>query len=290
MKRRNLWWALGLAILLLAGCAPQQAQMTYIGAEEAKRVALETAGVSAAEAETITTDLSTRDGLDYYQVELSAGGQSYRYDIDALTGTVIDSSAPGSPPEDSLVTDADTFHTQQAAAQQPSQPSTQQAPPASQDAAAPVEGGTITADEAKAAALAHAGLTDGQVTFAKSKLDYEDGCQVWEVEFYTQDHQEYDYEIDARTGEVLSYDFDAESYTPPAPGSGNAITAEEAKKLALAQVPGATAADIRKFEVDYDDGRMEYEGEILYGGMEYDFEIDGYSGAIRSWEAEPAGR
>ena len=31
---------------------------------------------------------------------------------------------------------------------------------------------------------------------------------------------------------------------------------------------------------------MEYEGSILYNGMEYEFEIDGYSGAIRNWEAE----
>ena len=51
-------------------------------------------------------------------------------------------------------------------------------------------------------------------------------------------------------------------------------------------MPGATASNIREFKVDYDDGRVEYEGSILYNGMEYEFEIDGYSGAIRNWEAE----
>lgn len=54
--------------------------------------------------------------------------------------------------------------------------------------------------------------------------------------------------------------------------------------------PGATASDIREFETDYDDGRTEYEGKIVYDGMEYEFEIDGYSGAIRNWESEPVGR
>ena len=64
------------------------------------------------------------------------------------------------------------------------------------------------------------------------------------------------------------------------------ITEDEAKKIALAQVPGAKETDIRGFEIDYDDGRLEYEGSIFYGELEYEFEIDGYSGAIRSWEVE----
>ena len=68
--------------------------------------------------------------------------------------------------------------------------------------------------------------------------------------------------------------------------SSTEISDAEAKKIALAQVPGAKESDIREFEVDYDDGRLEYEGSIYYGEMEYEFEIDGYSGAIRSWEAE----
>ncbi|MCD7845568.1 MAG: PepSY domain-containing protein, partial [Oscillospiraceae bacterium] len=69
--------------------------------------------------------------------------------------------------------------------------------------------------------------------------------------------------------------------------STTTITAAEAKSIALAQVPGASSSNIREFETDYDDGRLQYEGKIIYNGMEYEFEIDGYSGAIRSWEAEP---
>ena len=51
-------------------------------------------------------------------------------------------------------------------------------------------------------------------------------------------------------------------------------------------MPGATASNIVEFEVDRDDGRLEYEGTIFYNGMEYEFTIDGYSGAIRSWEVD----
>ena len=65
------------------------------------------------------------------------------------------------------------------------------------------------------------------------------------------------------------------------------IGEDQARQIALAEVPGATVNDIYEFELDRDDGRLEYEGTIYYNGMEYEFTIDGYSGAIRSWEAEP---
>ena len=70
-------------------------------------------------------------------------------------------------------------------------------------------------------------------------------------------------------------------------GSGYTILAEEsAKQLALAQVPGAALSDITEFETDRDDGKIVYEGTICHGGMEYEFEIDAYSGAFRKWECE----
>ncbi|HJB04112.1 MAG TPA: PepSY domain-containing protein, partial [Candidatus Evtepia excrementipullorum] len=55
------------------------------------------------------------------------------------------------------------------------------------------------------------------------------------------------------------------------------------------EVPGATASDIYEFETDRDDGRLEYEGTIYYDGTEYEFTIDGYSGAIRDWDVERHG-
>jgi len=45
--------------------------------------------------------------------------------------------------------------------------------------------------------------------------------------------------------------------------------------------------DITAFELDTDDGKRIYQGTVVYDGMAYHFEIDGYSGAIRSWTVEP---
>ena len=67
----------------------------------------------------------------------------------------------------------------------------------------------------------------------------DDGRQIYDVEFYTTNYKEYDYEIDARTGNVLSFDYDAEYYQPSNnTGNGTVIGEAKAKSIALARVPG----------------------------------------------------
>lgn len=63
------------------------------------------------------------------------------------------------------------------------------------------------------------------------------------------------------------------------------VSIEEAKNIALARVPGATEKNM-SIGLDYDDGWYVYEGEIMYDGMEYEFDIDANSGTILKWEAE----
>lgn len=169
--------------------------------------------------------------------------------------------------DDPLVTDADTFG------------------PSDSKPTTPSDGKLTGEEAAKAAALAHAGLKAADVTFVKCKLDWENGVQVYDVEFFTQDGREYDYEINAATGAVVSVDYDAENYVPTGT-SGENIGMEKARSIALAKVPGAESTHVRKLELDYDDGRLVYEVEIFYNGMEYEGEIDAYSGEIVQWEAD----
>lgn len=276
MKRIKILCAAGLAMLMLNGCGGRQGQMESISVEKAKELALTASGLSASQVEFTAADLSERSGQNYYRVEFTASGGDYYYDIDALTGVVIDAKTP-----------AGTSNGDGALHESAANADTDKTAGADGAAGADTAAGMITDQEAKARALAHAGLTEAEVTFVKSSLDYEDGSKVYEVEFYTDGNKEYDYDIDAFTGEVISYDYDAESVSLPSTDGGSRISEQEAKELALSQVPGASERDIREFETDYDDGRTEYEGKIVYNGMEYEFEIDGYSGAFRSWEAEP---
>ena len=282
MKRKAIpaLCAAGLLALALTGCGGGTAggQAEYIGIDAAKAVALEAAGVAEDDAVFSTAGLDKRNGMDYYAVDFTAGGQSYEYDIDAVTGVVIDSSSGGGAAETPAAGDDDGTASAPAAAS----PS----PSAGQTTGG--QAAAVTEEQARETALSHAGFTADQVTFVRSELDRDDGRLMYDVEFYTSDYKEYDYEIDAATGEILSYDYDAEGYSyQPNATPGTAITAEQARAIALAEVPGAAESDIYEFETDRDDGRLEYEGKIIYNNTEYEFTIDGYSGAIREWDAEP---
>lgn len=71
----------------------------------------------------------------------------------------------------------------------------------------------ITVDDAKNTALNDAGFDNaGAVVFTAEKLDYDDGRQVYEIDFHD-GKTEYEYEIDPSTGEIISrssepFDFD----------------------------------------------------------------------------------
>lgn len=179
------------------------------------------------------------------------------------TRTITLTGAVGDIP---LVTDADTFNTAPT-----TKPNTN----------------LIGEEAAKSAALNHAQLTLSQVNLVQCQLDWEDGLQVYDIEFYTADGTEYDYEIDAYTGAIHSVDYDMEHhYTPSVPsGSGNNfISQEQAQQIALKQVPGASVSHIHKIELDHDDS--EYEVKIIYNGLKYEFEIDARTGKILKKETE----
>ena len=65
----------------------------------------------------------------------------------------------------------------------------------------------ITLDEAKKIALDDSKLNENDVTYTESKIDFDDGKKIYDIEFIY-NNQEYNYEIDATTGEIVSYDKD----------------------------------------------------------------------------------
>ena len=266
-------------LVALAGCnSSQTASASYIGVEAARSAALKDAGET--EGDFTNATLEERDGTIYYDVEFTAGGAKYEYAVDALTGSIIEAKKEGGESQSS--SSQPSSSSSQASSQSGSSLNSTPKAESSQASSAAGSTGLITEEEAANIAKEHAQVTD--CTMLPVKLDRDDGRQVYDVEFFTADGKEYDYEIDAATGEVLSYDYDAERQ---AAASGTAsITEAEAKALVLAQVPGATEENFLEFKTDYDDGRLEYEGELFYDGMKYEFTVDGYSGTIREWESE----
>ena len=171
----------------------------------------------------------------------------------------------------------------------------------------------ISVEDAKQIALAHAKIAQSSVTFIKAELDTEDGRQVYDIEFYS-GNTEYDYEIDAISGEIVSSDMDIENYTIPAQtaaqpaatqaapaaptqaatqpqpaaptqAASSGISADRAKQIALSHA-GVSGASFTKVELDTDDGVRVYEIEFKVGNVEYDYDIDASSGAIISSSSE----
>ena len=264
-----------LCMAALAGCQNQQSQTAqtaeYIGIEAAKETALKSAGLTEDQADFSTAGLDSRDGTFFYQVNFEAEGMEYDYAIDAVTGVVI---------EENSVAPAASGAVQASGAAQASEAA--QTSAAAQNAS---DSGMIGEEKAKEIALNHAGLTEDQTQRLWVKRDYDDGRSIYEVEFYGEGRDEYDYEIDAVTGEIVAFDTDLHDHgTAPSEGQSQ-VSEEQVRQTVLERVPGASAENIF-LHLEWDDGRLEYEGELIYDNMEYEFKIDAYSGAVTEWEAE----
>ena len=146
----------------------------------------------------------------------------------------------------------------------------------------------ISADKAKKIALGDAKLSEKDVTFVKVELEFENNRLVYDVEFYS-GNVEYDYDIDAVSGAIISSDRDIENYSIPAQQTTVApaadIGVEEAKQIALSHA-GVGSARFTKAKIDYENGIKVYEIEFKVGNMEYEYDINVSNGAIISSSAE----
>mgnify|MGYP005798611173 FL=1 len=143
----------------------------------------------------------------------------------------------------------------------------------------------IGEDAALQAALDAAGVSESDISRLQVSKDRDDGRLTYDVRFDV-GQKEYDYEILASDGQILGSDVEQNNGGGQnTDNSGAAVSREDAIATALAKVPGATENDIR-IELERDDGRMTYEGNIIYEQMEYEFEIDADTGEILSWSEE----
>ena len=150
----------------------------------------------------------------------------------------------------------------------------------------------ITEDKAKEIALNHANLSQNDVTFIRSGLDYDDAVLSYDVELY-HNNQEYDYKIDANTGDILEYDLDVENYAIPQvnnnvnANTNVAITDVKAKEIALkhANISQNQVSHIN-CHLDYDDGIQVYEVSFYVNDTEYSYEINAQNGNIVSYERD----
>ena len=237
----------------------------YIGKDKAKQIALEHANVSESSVSYCDIHLDYEMGTMVYEVEFYANGTEYDYDINALTGDVL--------------------HVESEQKSSPSQ--------ATGETNIPSNSSYIGEAKAKQIVLENAGVTENDISNYWIEMDRDDGNIIYEIEFYA-GSTEYDYEINALSGEIIKSERDQENDHYYSSGSSNnspsssntsqstsSITADQAKQIALNHA-SLSADQISGYEVERDseNGIVVYEIDFRSGNYEYEYEINGTTGAI----------
>ena len=157
------------------GISTTQPQEDFL--DIAKAAALKDAGLSESDVTFKKTELDHSHGTQVYDIEFYTSDTKYDYEIDASNGTVLEKSIEQfqiqTPPTDSAINSSGNDY--------------------------------IGVDRAKEIALNHAQMNESDVQFAKAKLENDDGVVEYEIEFYF-GRTEYDYTIDAVSGNIIEYD------------------------------------------------------------------------------------
>ena len=277
MKRKMLIMTLVAGFMTTASLsvfATSNVQSKYITKSKAKAIALQHAGLKESEVKFVNGYISYDDGKAEYEIEFWKDNKEYDYEIDAITGDIL-----------SYDYDIESYSIPSKKEQINSNP---YIPQEKKDLINSKLNNYITKSKAKTIALEHAGLKESEVKFVNGYINYDDGRAEYKIEFW-KDNKEYDYEIDAITGEILSYDYDIESYVIPSAQEATSkyITESKAKAIAL-QHAGLKESEIRikKVKFDYDDGRAEYEIEFRKGQTEYEYTIDAVKGTVLEFDID----
>ena len=147
---------------------------SQISEAEAKEKALKDAGVSQKEVTFTKVGIGTEDGIPVYELEFENADEEFDYDVAKEGSRKVKVPACVA---------------------------------AAEKAKANTNTGKTGRDAAIDAALSHAGFSAGEVYGLKCNKDYDDGREIYEVEFKKGGY-EYNYDIDANNYSVLEWDKD----------------------------------------------------------------------------------
>lgn len=145
--------------------------------EKAKETAFADAKVQVSEVTCTKAELTEDDGVEVYDIEFYTADKEYEYEIRVSDGKIYQK-------EEEPLDDDKKVQTEK-------------------------KGNYIGIDKAKEIAVKHAGFSVADVRFSKAKLEEDDGNKEYEIEFY-KNKKEYEYKIQAETGDILEYDSDRE--------------------------------------------------------------------------------
>ncbi len=228
----------------------------YIGTEKAKASALEYAKITEDMIDgSVKVEFEHDDGMMIYEVEFVVEAFKYEIEVNAVTGDIVSCEKKG---KDVLI----TGQTQK----------------------------FITEEELKDIISAHCPERQAWNGF-EYNFQYDDGVLIYEAEV-SYKGVEYEFEVNAKTGEILSVESDRYYHYEDNSNDGNSsqnglITKEQALKKVLDRA-GLAEDDISRLniELDHDDNVWKYEIEFISGKYEYEAEVNADTGEIISYERD----
>lgn len=284
----------------------QASDKAYIGGDRAKEIAFADVGIVETDVYGLEIEMDYERGVMVYEVDFAAGGYEYDYDVNATTGEIVRNDREYD--DDYYRADNNTGSGTNINA------NTNTNTAASSGTAASGNTEYITPEKAQEIALAHAGLTANEIHQYRCGFDYDDGRAEYEVDFESGMY-DYDYDIDAVTGEIVKqdkeYDDDnvfenalenvvdtitgggkqnntaSSGTTGTATAAGEYITADEAKAIALSHA-GVHENNVFDYDCEFDNekGRAVYEIDFESMNYEHDYDIDAVTGEIIKSEKE----
>ena len=167
----------------------------YIGADAAAEAALKHSKVNEKDADISSVLLVEQNGMMLYEVCFSTKDNQYEYLLDASTGRVESwrkAAVADAVTEPAIAVSGDL------------KPTASPEPTASP---APEKNATVLIgeDEAKKLAMGHANITEKDLSSISCKLELEGLNLIYDIEMKTK-LMEYDYEVDAISGEIVGFD------------------------------------------------------------------------------------
>ncbi len=169
-------------------------KITYISKNEIKEIIAANMNVSSGDLYFENIDFELDNSV--YEVEVYYQNRDYEYKIDAKEGKIIYTDFKYFTNQNNSNNNSNNSNANGSNSNNNSG-NTNNIPTAS-----------ITVDEAKNIALTHANLTEDTVQFLRTEQEYDDGILAYEIDF-NYGYFEYDYKINANTGEIVSYDRDS---------------------------------------------------------------------------------
>ena len=175
MKRLKLATVITIISISLIGCSNSEVlNNKKVTIDEAKEIALKHAGLTSDQVSFVEVESDVDNNIEKYNIEFYHGDKEYDYEINSANGEIIkyDYNMEYDKNENNVNSVVN-----------------------------------ISEEQAKEIALNHAEITSDKVSFIKVEMDVDNGTQKYDIEFYY-NNIEYNYEIDANTGDILSYERD----------------------------------------------------------------------------------